>query len=72
MKNYMKLALIYILIGAFFIYWAMTHSPNASLGTIVKNELGGSYTMSSNSYYLTLFVGAVAAVFGVWKLIRRK
>ncbi|PIB35935.1 hypothetical protein BFP72_11285 [Reichenbachiella sp. 5M10] len=72
MKNYMKLALLYIVIGAFFIYWAMTHSPNASLGTIVRNEIGGSYTLSSNWYYAMLFVGAVSAVIGVWKLIVRK
>lgn len=72
MKNYMKLALVYIVIGAFFIYWALTHSPKAGLGTIIKNELSGSYTMSSNSFYLTIFVGAVAVVVGVLKLIRKK
>ncbi|MBU2913998.1 MULTISPECIES: hypothetical protein [Reichenbachiella] len=73
MKNYMKLGLIYIVIGAFLVYWAMTHSPNDGMGEIIKRGIvGDSYTMSSNAYYITLFVGAVAAVIGVWKIISKK
>ncbi|MCV9387226.1 hypothetical protein [Reichenbachiella ulvae] len=72
MKNYMKFALAYIIVGAFCVYWAMTHSPKAGLGDMIKNELSGSYTMSENAYYLTVFVGAVALVLGVLKLIRKK
>ncbi|MGL1885232.1 MAG: hypothetical protein OCD76_01860 [Reichenbachiella sp.] len=71
MNAKVKSAAISILIGAFFIYWAMTHSPKSGLGNRIGNEMAGSYTMSEGSYYITLAIGAAAAVYGIWKLIKK-
>ena len=71
MKKNMQQAIIFILIGAFFIYWAIDHSPKAGLGKIVGNELGGSYTMSETWYYITLVIGAALAVLGVKKFLNK-
>lgn len=71
MKKHVLQALIYILIGAFFIYWAQDHSPKSGLGKIVGNELSGSYTMNETSYYITLAIGAALAVMGITKFIKK-
>lgn len=54
-----------IVMGAFVIYWALTHSPKAGIGQIAMNELSGSYTMSSEAYYISLILGGVIAAIGL-------
>ena len=71
MKNKTLQSIIFILVGAFFIYWAQAHSPKAGLGKMIGNELAGSYTLSEGWYYITLALGAGLAVFGVWKIIKK-
>ena len=71
MKKNVQQALLFVIIGAFFIYWAIDHSPKAGLGQIVGNELGGSYTMSETWYYVTLAIGAAFAVFGIKKFLNK-
>ncbi|MDH5367635.1 MAG: hypothetical protein OEW67_11640 [Cyclobacteriaceae bacterium] len=71
MKKHVLQALIFILIGVFFIYWAQDHSPKAGLGKIVGNELSGSYTMNETSYYITLAIGAGLTVLGIMKFIKK-
>lgn len=71
MKKDRLQAIVYILIGAFFVYWAQSHSPKAGIGQVIGNEISGSYTMSETWYYITLAIGAVLAIWGVFKLIRK-
>ena len=59
--------IIMLAVGAFIIYWAVTHSPKAGLGQIVSNELSGSYTMGEGAYYASLVVGTVIAALGLLK-----
>ena len=54
-----------LVMGAFIIYWALTHSPKAGLGQIVSNELSGSYTMSTEAYYVSLVLGGLIAAVGL-------
>jgi hypothetical protein len=65
MKKGLLQGVVLLGIGAFVIYWAMTHSPKAGLGQMLSNELSGSYTMSETAYYVSLAVGAVVALLGV-------
>lgn len=58
------------LIGAFVIYWAQTHSPKAGIGNMIANELSGSYTMSENNYYLTLGLGIVLVLVGLYRIFK--
>jgi hypothetical protein len=62
--------LLMVLIGIFFIYWAQTHSPNAGLGKIMKNEFSGSYTLSESWYYITMIFGIAATVLGLFKVYK--
>ena len=50
MKKGKVMGIVLILVGAFTVYWAQTHSPQAGVGQIVGNALSGSYTMSEGSY----------------------
>lgn len=70
MKKNIKSAILYLLIGGFFIYWAETHSPK-KIGQAIGNAFSGSYTMDETSYYICLGVGIAICVFGVLKLIRK-
>ena len=70
MKKNQLQAIIYVLIGAFFIYWAQTHSPKAGLGKVIGNELSGSYTMSETWYYITLFAGIAIGTIGIIRFFR--
>ena len=72
MKKGKLQGIITALVGAFVIYWAYAHSPKAGLGKIVGNELSGSYTMSEIWYYISLALGIVIAVFGVYKFLTGK
>jgi len=69
MKN-TKSGIISILLGAFFIYWAETHSPK-KIGQAIGNAFSGSYTMNETSYYICLGVGVVLAIFGILKLVKK-
>lgn len=71
MKKHIQQAILFILVGAFIIYWAQTHSPKAGIGNIIGNELSGSYTMSENWYYISLVIGAGLAVIGVKKILKK-
>lgn len=62
--------IVFILIGAFLIYWAQTHSPQAGLGEQIVNEISGSYTMDQTSYYICLGMGVLSALAGLMKLVR--
>ena len=68
MKNNILKAIIYLIIGAFVIYWAIDHSPKANLGQIIGNEISGSYTMSETWYYVSLGIGAIFVLLGLKKL----
>ncbi len=70
MKKGKVIGIVLILVGAFTIYWAQTHSPQAGVGQIIGNALSGSYTMSEGSYYFTLVIGATLGLFGLYKLIK--
>lgn len=70
MKKNIKTGFLYLLIGAFFIYWAETHSPK-KLGQAIGNALSGSYTMDETSYYICLGVGIAVGLFGIFKLIKK-
>ncbi len=70
MKKGKVIGIVLILVGAFTVYWAQTHSPQAGVGQIVGNALSGSYTMSEGSYYFTLIIGATLGLFGLYKLIK--
>lgn len=65
MKSGLIRGLVLIGVGAFVIYWAVTHSPKAGLGKMITNELSGSYTMGEGAYYASLVVGTVLAVLGI-------
>lgn len=70
MKKNIKTGTIYLLVGAFFIYWAETHSPK-KLGQAIGNAFSGSYTMDETSYYICFGAGILICVMGVLKLIRK-
>ncbi|MFY0689833.1 MAG: hypothetical protein JXQ90_21870 [Cyclobacteriaceae bacterium] len=72
MNKSKQIGLLLTLVGAFCIYWAYSHSPKAGIGKIVGNELSGSYTMSETSYYISLAIGAVIAIYGVMKFVKGK
>jgi len=71
MKKTQLQAIIYVLIGAFFIYWAQSHSPKAGFGQVIGNELSGSYNLSETWYYITLVVGAALGLLGIMKLVKK-
>ena len=71
MKNNVLQAIILLLVGGFFIYWAQSHSPVAGLVEKLGNELSGSYTLSETWYYITLGIGAALGVMGVFKLLKK-
>jgi hypothetical protein len=71
MKKRIQIAIVFILVGVFCIYWAQTHSPKAGIGQIVGNKLAGSYTISEPWYYSTLAVGAILAIVGIMKFIKK-
>ncbi len=70
MKSGMIRGLVLLGLGAFIVYWAITHSPKAGLGQIVTNELSGSYTMGETAYYASLVVGTIIGVLGVVRLFK--
>jgi len=65
MKSGLVRGIVLIAVGAFVIYWAVTHSPKAGVGQIISNEISGSYTMGEGAYYASLVVGTVLAVLGI-------
>ena len=65
-------AVIFMLVGAFMIYWAQTHSPTAKIGQIVGNELSGSYTMSETWYYISLILSVGVIGYGAYKFFTGK
>ncbi|MFY0600079.1 MAG: hypothetical protein JXR03_10440 [Cyclobacteriaceae bacterium] len=67
MKSGLVRGLVLIGVGAFVIYWAISHSPKAGLGKIISNEVSGSYTMSEGVYYATLIVGIILAALGLMR-----
>lgn len=70
MKKHIQIGAILIALGAFFIYWAETHSPK-QLGKILGNAMSGSYTMSETSYYLSLGAGLVLCIYGILKIMKK-
>ncbi len=62
--------IVLILVGAFLIYWAQTHSPKAGIGKQIVNEISGSYTMDQTSYYICLISGALLGLLGLLRLFR--
>ncbi|MFT6867464.1 MAG: hypothetical protein ACJA08_002307 [Cyclobacteriaceae bacterium] len=65
MKSGLIRGLALIGIGAFIIYWAITHSPKAGVGKMITNELSGSYTMGEGAYYASLIAGIILVVLGL-------
>ena len=62
--------IILIALGAFIIYWAQTHSPNAGIGKMITNELSGSYTMSETWYYVSMVGGTVIGIIGILRAFK--
>lgn len=57
--------IILFVVGAFIIYWAQAHSPNADFGKMLSNELSGSYTMGKTWYYISFFIGVLLSLAGI-------
>ena len=72
MNKSKQTGVIGVLVGAFMIYWAITHSPKAGIGQIAGNALSGSYTMSETWYYVSLAAGIAVAAFGLFKFLKGK
>ncbi|WP_422359362.1 hypothetical protein [Reichenbachiella sp.] len=70
MSKQIKSGIIYLLLGAFFIYWAESHSPK-KIGQAIGNALSGSYTMDETSYYICFGVGVLIGIMGILKIIRK-
>lgn len=70
MKSGMIKGLVLLGLGAFIIYWALTHSPKAGVGEMIANELSGSYTMGETAYYASLVVGAILGILGIFGLFK--
>jgi hypothetical protein len=71
MKKNKLSAIIIVLVGAFMIYWAETHSPK-DVGQVVGNFVTGSYTMSETGYYISLVAGIAVALYGVYTFVKSK
>lgn len=67
--KYIK-GLLLVAIGAFFIYWAQTHTPNRDLLDAVNNEIIGSYALSKPMYFATLAFGGILGVLGLIRLYK--
>ena len=59
-----------VLLSAFTIYWAQTHSPKAGIGQIIGNQLAGSYTMSETQYYTCLGLGIIVGLYGLYNFFK--
>ncbi|RUA29957.1 MAG: hypothetical protein DSY77_14545 [Bacteroidetes bacterium] len=71
MKKGLLSGIILIAIGAFIIYWAIDHSPNASIGELANDLLKeDSYRMSEAWYYTSLVAGSVIALLGLRNLLK--
>jgi hypothetical protein len=71
MKKGLLGGIILIAIGAFIIYWAIEHSPNASIGEKVSDLLDDSaYRMSEVWYYTSLVAGSIIALLGLRNLLK--
>lgn len=71
MKKGLLDGVILIAIGAFIIYWAIGHSPNASIGEKVSDLLDDSaYRMSEVWYYTSLVAGSIIALLGLRNLLK--
>lgn len=72
MKKGLLQGIILIAIGSFIIYWAIDHSPNASLGEKVGDLLEeDSYRMSEAWYYTSLVAGSILALLGLRNLLTK-
>jgi hypothetical protein len=71
MKKSKLSSIIFVLVGAFMIYWAETHSPK-DVGQVIGNVVSGSYTMSETGYYISLVAGIAVAVYGVFTFVKSK
>jgi hypothetical protein len=71
MKKGLLSGIILIAVGAFTIYWAIDHSPNASIGEKVNDLLKeDAYRMSEVWYYTSLVAGSVIALLGIRNLLK--
>jgi len=71
MKKGLLSGIILVAIGAFVIYWAIDHSPNASIGEKVGDLLEeDAYRMSEAWYYTSLVVGSIVALLGLRNLLK--
>lgn len=71
MKKGLLQGIILIAIGSFIIYWAIDHSPNASLGEKVGDLLEeDAYRMSEAWYYTSLVAGSIIALLGLRNLLK--
>jgi len=71
MKKGLLSGILLIAIGAFVIYWAIDHSPNAPIGEKVGDLLEeNSYRMSEAWYYTSLVAGSVVALLGIRNLLK--
>lgn len=67
MKSGLIRGLALIGVGAFIIYWAITHSPKAGALKVISNEIAGSYTMGEGAYYASLIAGIILVVLGLMR-----
>lgn len=71
MKKGLLTGIILIAIGAFIIFWAIEHSPNASIGERASDLLKeNAYRMSELWYYVSLVGGSIIAILGLRNLLK--
>lgn len=71
MKKRLIGGIILIAIGAFIIFWAIDHSPNASIGKRASDLLDeNAYRMSEVWYYVSLVAGSIVAVLGLRNVLK--
>ncbi len=71
MKKGLLSGIILVALGAFIIYWAIDHSPNASVGEKVNDLLDeNAYRMNEAWYYTSLVAGSVIALLGLRNLLK--
>ncbi|MEN8125858.1 MAG: hypothetical protein ABFR32_12105 [Bacteroidota bacterium] len=71
MKLKVIFGFLFIIIGLILFFWIQDHSPYNGIGNKLINELSGSYTLSKQSYSISMIISAVLIVFGLYKIFKK-